>query len=84
MPRKIDQFGRKRCQKSFFKKKLLYINGRLSKSCLVHTYVITRTVYFDGICIYENAKNLDQSEFQSHSKLRLLARITAQLKVAIK
>ena len=49
----IDQFGRKRCQKkrkdmnyctsfykSFFKNMLLYINGRLSRFCSVHTYAL--------------------------------------------
>ena len=48
VPRMIDQFGRKRCQqkrkdvatnfwKNFFKNILLYMNGRPSKFCSVHT-----------------------------------------------
>ena len=53
----VDQVERKRCQKkqkdvSFFKKKLLYMNVRVSKIRSVHTYVMTRTVYFDWICRY--------------------------------
>ena len=51
----LDAKGAKRSVKmfstifyiSFFK----YMNGRLSKIRLVHTYVIPRTVYFDWICI---------------------------------
>ena len=36
--------------KSLFKNVLLYINSRLSKIRSVHTYVMTRTVYFDCSC----------------------------------
>ena len=32
--------------KSFFENILLYMNGRLSKIRSVHTYVMSRTVYF--------------------------------------
>ena len=35
--------------KSFFMNILLYMNGRLSKIRSVHTYLMTRTVYFDWI-----------------------------------
>ena len=37
--------------KTFFKNILLYMNGRLSKTRAVHTYVMPRTVYFDWICM---------------------------------
>ena len=58
----IDQSGRKRWKwsvklwitifyRTFFKNRLFYMNGRLSKICSVHTYVMTRKVYFDRICI---------------------------------
>ena len=61
VPRICDQFGCKRCPKKhrdvnykllyeFFKISLFCLNGRLSKVRSVHTYVITRTVYFDWIC----------------------------------
>ena len=36
--------------KNVFKNILLYMNGRLSKTHSVHTYVIPRTVYFDCFC----------------------------------
>ena len=36
--------------KIFFKNILLYMNGRLSKIRSVHTYAISRTVYFGWIC----------------------------------
>ena len=36
--------------KSCFKNILSYMNGRLSKICSVHTYVMPRTVYFGWIC----------------------------------
>ena len=56
----MDRFVRKKCQKkrkdvdynfceSFFKNISLCMNGRLSKIRSVHTYVITRMVYFDRI-----------------------------------
>ena len=35
---------------SFLKNVLLYMNGRLSKIRSVHTYVMSRAVYFDWIC----------------------------------
>ena len=38
--------------KNFSKNILLYMNSRLSKIRSVHTYVMTRTVYFGWICIY--------------------------------
>ena len=40
--------------KSFFKRKFLYKNSRLSKIRLVHKYVMIWTVYYDWICIFEN------------------------------
>ena len=53
VPRIIDQFGRKRCQKKrkdlkrFFLKNILFC---MSKIMSLHTYVILRTVYFGWIC----------------------------------
>ena len=55
VPRIIDQFGRKRCQKnikmcttnsftSFFKNILLYTNCGMSKMHLLHTYVVKRFI----------------------------------------
>ena len=37
--------------KIFFKNIFLYMNSQLSKIRSVHTYFMTRTVYFDWICI---------------------------------
>ena len=39
--------------KIFFKNVLLNMNGRFSKICSVHTYVMTRKDYFDWICRLE-------------------------------
>ena len=60
--RKNDQFGRKSYQKSvkmlptnfykgLFKNMYVYSNCRLSKICLLHTYVMQRMFYFEWYCI---------------------------------
>ena len=66
VPRLIDQFGRKRCQKKrkdvdyqlikeFFQKyfvvhEWLMVKNSFSTYNVLHTYVMTWTVYFDWIC----------------------------------
>ena len=79
----INQFGRKRCQKSvkmrtrnfyksFFKNVLLYMNGQLSKIPSVHMYVLPRTVYFDWICIFLSPAQNSQVRFLSWPFITIL------------